>query len=176
MKALFILLLIPVLSIGQTVPVKDKKIVYEGKEKMAGVSASEIFNRIQAVLPTIVNKYQLEEQSGSSIKARGELKLKTSYDLVRTASYSIKVDATKNGYEYLIDSVSFTEHERGEKAITKSSKEVFADMEETGKTAEDTERILNEADMRFQKLLDLLKSKTNAYLKKEHGSDQKDLH
>lgn len=158
MKALFLFLIIPVLSFGQTIHVQDEKIVYEGKEKIA-LSSSEIFGRIQKALPGLVSNYEVEEQSGNSVKARGKLKLQTPYYLVRTVTYSIKLSAVDNGYEYQIDSVSFNEQERGKKMVTKSSKEMLDNMSETGAIVGETEKILNETDMRFQKLLAVLKSK-----------------
>ena len=156
MKMLLLCLLLPVVSVGQTVHIKDEKIVYEGKEKLQ-LPQHEIFNRIQQAVPKIIDHYQLEHQSDNSIKARGELKLKTPYHLIRTVEYSIKISSTESGYEYLIDSVMFKEQERGEKAVIRPSKEVLDDMGETGKIVGDTEKILNETDMRFQKLLTILK-------------------
>ena len=156
MKILLFCLLLPVFSLGQTVHIKDDKIVYEGKEKMA-TPGEQIFNRIEKALPKIVDSFHQEEMSDHSIKGRGELRLTTPYHLIRTVSYSITVKATSSGYEYLIDSVMFKDQERGEKPVTKPSEEVLKDMEETGKIVGDTEKILNETDMRFQKLLALLR-------------------
>jgi len=162
MKVLLFCLLLPVFSLGQTVHIKDDKIIYEGKEKLTS-SNNEIFARIQHAVPKMVDNYQLEEQSGQSIKARGELRLTTPYHLIRTVSYSIKINVTESGYEYKIDSVIFKEQERGEKAVIKPSEKVVEDMGETGKIVGDTEKILNETDMRFQKLL--------AHLKKQIKED-----
>jgi hypothetical protein len=161
MKFLCILLLIPALSIGQTVHIKDEKIVYEGKETVAGLSSAEIFSRIQKALPDIVKNYEIDSQSGNSITARGELKLRTPYTIIRTVSYSIVVNAMEDGYEYRIDSVSFTQKQRGGKAVTKSSEEVIEGISETGKVVGETEKILNETDMKFQRVLALLRSEIN---------------
>jgi len=156
MKILLLCLLLPVFSLGQTVHIKDDKIVYEGKENIASPN-NEMFKRIQQTVSKMVDNYQLEEQSGQSIKARGELRLTTPYHFIRTVSYSIKIDVTESGYEYKIDSVIFKEQERGEKAVIKPSEKVVEDMGETGKIVGDTEKILNETDMRFQELLARLK-------------------
>jgi hypothetical protein len=64
----------------------------------------------------------------------------------------------ENGFEYVIDSVFFTEKERGKKEVFKSSKEVIEGINETGKVVGETEKKLNETDMKFQKLLALLRS------------------
>jgi hypothetical protein len=159
MKFLFILLIIPALSIGQTVHIKDDKIVYEGKEKLEGFSSAEIFSRIQKAVPELVDGYILNKQSENSIAATGKLKLKTPYNTIRTVSYFIAVDATDSGYGYKIDSVFFTEKERSGKEVTKSSTEVIEGISETGKVVGETEKILNETDMKFQRLLALLRSK-----------------
>ena len=158
MKIFFILLILPVFSIGQTVHVKDGNVVYEGDEKVPGVSVSEIHNRIQSVLPSIVRNYKLDKQTANTVKARGELKLNTPFNTIRTVPYSIEVRAFENGYKYLVDSVSFTEKKRGKKLSDKSSKEVVENMSEQGPIVGETEKMLNETDMRFQKLLALLRS------------------
>jgi hypothetical protein len=158
MKFLFVLLIIPVLSIGQTVHIKDEKIFYKGEQKINGLPSAEIFSRIQKQLPAIVNDYKEEEKSSASIKAKGAFKLNTPYTLVRRASYFITITTKDDGYDYVIDSVSFTERERGKKTITRYSEEVVEGMGETGKIVGETEKVLNETDMRFQKLLALLKS------------------
>lgn len=161
MKFLFILLMIPVVSLGQTVHIKDKKIFYEGKEKISGVSSAEIFSRIQKQLPSIVSNYSEEEKSATSIKAKGEFKLKTPYAIVRRVAYFITINANDGGYDYVIDSVSFTERQRGKKTVTLPSEKVVEGINETGKVVGETEKVLNETDMRFQKLLAVLKKETN---------------
>jgi hypothetical protein len=161
MKFLLLFLTLPLFSVAQTVHVKDENIVYEGSETVSGISASEIFRRIQQMLPIIVGGYKVAEQSDHLIIARGELRLKTPYTIQRTVPYSIRVKAKDNGYEYRIDSVSFVEQKRGGKAVTRSSKDVVKDMGETGKIVGDTEKILNETDMRLQQILMVIKSTVN---------------
>jgi len=178
MKFFFALLLLPLFSASQTVHVKDGSILYEGKEKVTGVSAFEMSKKIQNILPTLVDHYkassrpspkgkaistqgQLFEnslQSANTVKARGELNLKTPFNIIRTVHYSVELKAIENGYEYLIDSVSFTEQKRGEKPSTKSSKEVLENMSEQGAIVGETEKLLNETDMRFQRLLAIVRS------------------
>ncbi|HEV8283442.1 MAG TPA: hypothetical protein VGQ09_03990 [Chitinophagaceae bacterium] len=162
MKVFFALLVLPLFSASQTVHVKDGSILYEGKEKVTGVSASEIYNRIQHILPSLIDDYQIEKQSANAVRARGELNLKTPFNIIRTVHYSMELRAVENGYEYLIDSVSFTERKRGEKPSTKSSKEVLDNMSEQGAIVGETERLLNETDMRFQKLLAVLRTRVKS--------------
>ena len=158
MKFFFALLLVPLFSASQTVHVKEGSIVYEGKEKVTGVSASEISKKIRNILPSLVDNYKIDKQSANGVRVRGELNLKTPFNIIRTVHYSIELKAIEDGYEYLIDSVSFTEQKRGEKPGTKSSKEVLDDMGEQGAIVGETEKLLNETDMRFQQLLALVRS------------------
>jgi len=159
MKVLFLFLILPVFSFGQTIHIKDDKIVYEGKEKST-LPTKETFSRILQALPNIVDNYSIEQQSEDSIVARGELKLKAPHHIVRTVHYFLKINSTENGYEYLIDSVLFKERQRGEEVITIPSEKVVKNMDETGKVVGVTEKILNETDMKFQKLLALLRRET----------------
>jgi hypothetical protein len=161
MKILILLLALPLGSIGQTVHVKYERIVYEGKEKINSSSASEIFKRIHQTVPSLVSSYQVTEQSSNTIKADGKFKLNSDYNIVRTVSYNIQLKATEGGYSYVIDSVKFTERNRGEKETTKSSQEILKNMDEAGKIVGDTEKILNETDLRIQKLLELLKQQAS---------------
>src|SRR5215213_4316184 len=128
MKFLFVFLIIPVLSIGQTIHIKDEKIIYEGQEKIGGTSSAEIFSRVQKQLPVIVNDYQEEEKSAASIKAKGAFRLTTPYSVIRKVSYFITINEIEGGYRYVIDSVSFIEKERGKKTVTKASAEVAEGM------------------------------------------------
>ena len=161
MKFLFILLIVPVFSIGQTVHIKDDKIVYEGRENIPGLSAEEISRKVQKALPGLVRNYINDTRSVNSVRARGELKLKTPYTIIRTVSYFITVHAKENGYEYKIDSVFFKEKVRGGKEVTKSSTEVLEGISETGRVVGETEKVLNETDMKFQRLLALLRLEIN---------------
>ena len=158
MKFLLILLLAPFYSIGQTVHIKDEKIVYEGNETVAGFSSEEIFARVQKILPDIVKNYTIDTLSAGSIKAKGQMKLSTPYPIIRTVSYSITVTTTEKGYEYKIDNVFFRQKERGGKEVVMPSSAVLEGIEETGKVVGETEKIMNETDMRFQKILALLRS------------------
>jgi hypothetical protein len=161
MKVLFIVLLLPVFSIAQTVHIKEEKIIYEGKEKIEGASSQQILDKIQKQLPGIIDNYKEESLSGNSLKAKGELKLTTPYNVVRSVAYTLTLNPADGGYEYLIDDVFFIERERGKKRVTKTSEEVLEGMTETGKLVGETEKILNETDMLFQKLLALIKSATS---------------
>jgi hypothetical protein len=158
MKVLFILLLLPVFSIAQTVHIKEEKIIYEGKEKIENISSQQILDKIRKQLPGIINNYKEEPPSANSLKATGELKLTTPYYVVRSVAYTLTLNPGDGGYEYLIDDVFFIERERGKKRVTKTSEEVLEGISETGRVVGETEKILNQTDMKFQKLLALIRS------------------
>lgn len=158
MKIFLILLLLPLFSIGQTVHIKDDKIIYEGKEEINGSSSGQTFEKIQKQLPQLLSYYRTSDSSGSSVKGMGQLQLTTPYPVLRSVFFTITVNPTDSGYDYLIDEVFFTQRERGKKPVVRSAKEVLEGINETGKVVGETEKILNETDMRFQKLLSLLKS------------------
>jgi hypothetical protein len=162
MKMLFAFLFFPMISMGQTIHIKNDTIVYEGKEKIPSLTPSEILKRSQDALASIVSNYKNLQTSDHSVTGRGQFKLQTPYDIKRTVSYTIQITTTDEGYDFLIDSVSLKEQVRGEKSVTKSSAELLDTMGEAGKIVDNTEKILNEMDMNFQKLLAQLKSKLSA--------------
>jgi hypothetical protein len=162
MKMIFIFLMLPLFSTAQTVHIKNDTIVYEGKVKIANLSGSEIFKRIQESLALVVGDFEETERSDHSIKGRGKFKLQTPYNIKRSVRYTIQMKPTDEGYDYLIDSVSLEEQIRGEKPVIKSSAELIETMSEAGKIVGDTEKLLNQIDMNFQKLLVTLRYKISS--------------
>ena len=157
MKILFILLFVPLYSLCQTVHVKDDRIFYEGKEKIEGITSSEIMSRLQQAIQTAETNYKKAETTDGMLKAEGQFRLKTAHQLIRTVTYLLTIKPTNDGYEYTVDSVSMTEKKRGISTTKKPSKEILERMEDYGKEAENTERILNEIDLRIQHMLVLLR-------------------
>ena len=156
----FFFLLVPLFSVAQTVHIKNEEIEYEGKVKTEGLSAKEIHLRAQDVL-NAANDNRLHfvvTAKENSVQSKGEMKLKTPYNLIRTVFYTLEITPFNNGYTYHIDSVYLKEQERGKKAKVKSSKELLEGMGEAGKPLIETEKIVNEIDMRFQQLLAGIKS------------------
>jgi hypothetical protein len=162
MKYLFLFFLFPLFSKSQTVHIKDEKIEYEGRVTVNGLSASEIGIRIQKILNGAIDdptRHVIKEEEKGKIKAEGEMRLTTPYSFIRTVFYTIKITPVNKGYTYFLDNVFLKEQERGKEVKSKSSKELLEEMGEAGKTVIDTEKILNEIDMRIQQLLATIKSK-----------------
>lgn len=162
MKFVLIFLFVPLFSLSQTVHTKDDRIFYEGKEKTTGVPSSEIIRRLRQVMQAVMLSYETVDSSNGSIKAKGQFRLNTPHRIIRTVDLFITVKPSDNGYDYVIDSVSMKETKRGLSTTVKSSKEILEEMEDFGKQAEDTERILNEIDLRIQQLLALMKKSMTA--------------
>ena len=156
MKTALLLLLFPVLAFGQTIHVKDKKIVYEGKENLGRPMPSLATADLGRILG-VPGDHQASVKQGE-LEVYGKLKLQSPYPFIRYVNYRFKLTPLDSGYKYVIDSVYFTEQERGRRIDTISSEEMVEKMGETGKIVGETEKILNETDMRFQKLIAVVRS------------------
>ncbi len=93
-----------------------------------------------------------------SLELHGRMRLNTPYPLVRYVNYRFRLTPLDNGYKYVIDSVFYTEQERGRPIDIVPGEEMVERMGETGAIVGDTEKILNETDMRFQKLIAVLRA------------------
>jgi hypothetical protein len=157
MKILLLILIVPVFAASQTIHVKDKEIYYEGKEHPERPPA-DLTIALPRLMDRLSSDYRIEEHAGDSINMSARMRLSTPYHLLRYVNYKLKLKRLPNGYEYVIDSVFLTDQERGEKVDTLSSEKLLENMEETGEIVGVTEKILNEIDMRFQKLIAMLRS------------------
>lgn len=159
---LFLLLLPALFSQAQTVHRKGDKIVYEGEVTLPRRTTAAIFAQLQNTAGPLVKKGKQPAHLQASepvIVAPGDMRLRTDYSLVRTVHYTLQLTASDSGYAYRIDSVFVTEKKRDGGEKKRTSKELFDDMEKSGPVAEATEKVLNEIDMNFQKLLALLKAR-----------------
>ncbi|MDQ3842711.1 MAG: DUF4468 domain-containing protein [Bacteroidota bacterium] len=162
MKSVFFFLLLPFFAPCQTVHIKGAEIDYMGMEKVAGITKAELYNRMKDALASTIKNYQfINEDSGDKeeIALKGAIKLRTPYPVIRSVLYSMKFSITDSGYTYHIDDVYLSEQQRGEKQVLIPSKELLIKMGESGKPAIETEQLLNEMDMNFQKLLAVLRKK-----------------
>jgi hypothetical protein len=156
MKWLIIFLLIPFVSRGQTVHIKDGRIFYENNIKAENISNENISAAIQKAL----TKTDSKQRDISSINSEGEIiatadmKLMSNQIAINTLRYTIRINRKEKGIEYTIDSVSLIRKDRGIGTTTISSEELVSYMEITGPVASQTEKQLNEIDMRFQQLMD----------------------
>jgi hypothetical protein len=164
MKTLFLsLLLLPLLLAAQTVHRKGDKIVYEGEVTLPGHSASQINTALHAALTAVVKKGKTPcsvQANDQTLTALGDIKLNTNPSLSRFVNYTIAVTAKDGGYDYRIDSVYVIRKKGGGAGERLTAKKMLEDMEVSGPASERAEMLLNEIDMNFQKLLVLLKSKT----------------
>src|SRR5204863_855643 len=92
----------------------------------------------------------------TSIVTAGSMSLSSPYHLIRTLHYIIELNAGDGQCQYSIDSVYITEKERGGPTQEFSSEEILKRMDISGPVAANAEKQLNEIDMNFQKLIDLI--------------------
>ena len=164
MKILFSLALcLPLLLSAQTIHRKGNKIVYEGDVALPGSSASQINTVLQNALSELIKKDKtpaIIQANEKGFVTSGDIKLNASYPLSRTVNYTIALKGKDGGYDYRIDSVYVMEKKPGQAETKRTAKQLLKEMEVSGPVAEAAEKILNEIDMNFQKLLALLKTKT----------------
>lgn len=154
-----ILLAFSILVRAQTAHIEKGEIVYRGAVKIKGSDQATLSTRIQKAVPSI---FKSKEQpvlgiGKTSISTNGTFKLTSPYPIIKTIHYRFSVKAEKERYSYVLDSVFLVVKEKGGKTTTISSKDLYKGMEESGKVALQTEALLNEIDMRVQRLLALLR-------------------
>lgn len=163
------LLLLPFFAPAQTIHRKGNKILYEGEVPLSGRSTSEVFAQLQSVAGSLIKKGKRPanlQASGQTLVALADMPLNTAYSLIRTVNYTIQLTANDGGYAYRIDSVYVIDKKRDGSEARHTSKELLQNMEVSGPVAEAAEKLLNEIDMNFQKLLAVMKTK----LQKGNGS------
>lgn len=146
---------------AQTVHVDSDRIVYRQTEKVSNTLQDELFSRAQKAITNFVTKDPALIKSDSinnEISAHGSIKLHSPYHLVKTVVYSIQLSVKDGAYQYQIDSVYLKEKERGGKTKMISSRELLKAMDISGASSWIMEKQLNEIDMNFQKLIDLMNS------------------
>ena len=159
MKYLFLLLLLPLLSPAQTIHFKKKEIIYKGIESASGLSATEVAGRLPNAVAMAADKSDARMEilsTGNPLTWKGTIKLNMPYHIVRTLHFTLQLTPKEGGYDYRIDSVSVIDRRRGDSVEVSSAEELLEGIEDTGPEAIEAERLLNEIDMRFQKLLVLL--------------------
>ncbi|HUC80004.1 MAG TPA: hypothetical protein VMR70_03775 [Flavisolibacter sp.] len=159
MKRLFVLLFLPLFTYSQTIHYKKDEILYKGDVNMVGFSAAEMTARLQHALQVAVEESKATMEvptSGNSLVSSGEMKLTSPYHIKMSLLFNLQLTPTANGYKYQIDSVKVQEAKRYSKTTVIPSKELLEGIEETGLAAIETEHLLNEIDLRLQKLLTIL--------------------
>jgi hypothetical protein len=162
MKLVVICLFLCSSAYGQTVHIKDEKIVYEEKISTANMTSSEAIRKAHAALRDILNSDAAIVPNDTTVVATAAMKLQTPHRIIRIVNYTIQVRPTASGYQYRINNVSMIEKVRGEKSKKRSDKELLKALGESGKISIETEKLLNEIDMRFQEIIAGLKQKVNS--------------
>jgi hypothetical protein len=166
-KLIIFLLLIPVVTYGQTVHVDSNRIVYKGtvkpglinKDELYARAKNAIFNNVKGSKEVIV----VDDNERGMIAAQGSIRLASPYHIIKTVEYILELSVDDGKYEYRIDSVYIKQVERGGKTHKISSEELLKGMDVSGPVSAAAEKQLNEIDMNFQKLIDLV----NTYMKRE---------
>jgi hypothetical protein len=163
MKWLLILLFIPFSPFCQTVHLDEDKIVYKGS-----VKTSASFNEVQEAVEKAIGQTKSKiiswqiDSSTNEITVNAEMKLKSDRTMLNSMRYMVKSTLKEGDYHYKIDSVYVLNKEIGYRTTTITSKELIKKLDDTGPIASEAEKQLNEIDMRFEQLTELLKN----YLKK----------
>lgn len=160
------LLLIPVVTYGQTVHVDGDRIVYKGTVKLDSINKEELYARAKNAILNNVKGSKKVIVAGNNekemIAAKGSIKLAFPYHIIKTVEYILELSVNDGNYKYRIDSVYIKQVERGGKTIKISSEELLKGMDVSGPVSLNAEKQMNEIDMNFQKLLALV----NADMKK----------
>jgi len=157
MKLILFVLLTSSIASAQTVHVEDDRIVYKGKEKVGGSNHEQLAARARNLVFDLNGGHEPESvqvQDGVKLSSEAELKLAAPDREAMKVKYIIQVEVKNESYDYRIDSVYLIQKEAGEKSSKISSKEVLKKMESSGPVAASMEKLLNEIDMRFQKVID----------------------
>lgn len=160
MKILIIILFFPFLATAQTVHVKDGEVEYKGSMRAKGLAKEAVWKKSQDALKNLFEIPQAEdvEIEKTKLEAQGRFRLKTPYRLIREVEYRLKLEAKNEELEYKIDKVYLHETQRGYVTKSISSKDLIDALEEGGVVVRETEKILNEMDMRFQEIFARLRS------------------
>lgn len=162
MKFVLLLLLIPFFTAAQTVHVDDGRIVYKETVKVKGIPKETLYQRANKSLRDNVRGNSVEintdKKDSGIIETQGKITLNSPFHIKRTVHYTVTLKIDDGEYKYQIDSVYIKQKERGGKSKVIASEDLLKDMDVTGILAIETEKQLNEIDMRFQKFLYMLKS------------------
>ncbi|HWJ92295.1 MAG TPA: hypothetical protein VNR87_14360 [Flavisolibacter sp.] len=162
MRYLLFFLLLPCAGFAQTVHLEDEQIVYKGKVKVDDVEKNELYQRARASIgqrvKNDVGNFINDSTDKNKLSAQGVLRLQTPHSMIRKLFYRLTIEVEKEGYHYFIDSVFISEKIRGGKTTVIPSKKLVERMDISGPTSAQTEKLLNEIDMDFQKLIALLRS------------------
>jgi len=161
-KQLVFFLLIPAVTFGQTVHVDSNRIVYKVTVKLDSVNKERLFARARNAIFNNVkgDSIVIDNKEKGIISAKGSIQLASPYHIIKKVEYILELSVDDGKYEYRIDSVSIKQVERGGKTTRIYSEELLKGMDVTASGfvpgSAIVEKQLNEIDMNFQKLIDLV--------------------
>src|SRR5258705_1941980 len=107
-KRIAFLLLIPVITHGQTAHVDSNRIVYKGTVKPGNVNKEELFTRAEnAIRSNVKGDKQViigENNEKGMIVTKGSIQLSSPYHLIKTVEYVLELLVEDGNYKYRIDS------------------------------------------------------------------------
>ena len=163
-KQIIFFLLIPTVTFGQTVHLDSNRILYKGtvkldtinKERLFARARNAIFNNVKEGKDSIVT----DSKEKGIISAKGSIRLASPYHIIKKVEYILELSVDDGKYEYRIDSVYIKQVERGGKTTRIYSEELLKGLDVTVSGfvpgSANVEKQLNEIDMNFQKLIDLV--------------------
>ena len=150
----------PMMTSGQTVHVDSDRIVYKGTVRLDDVNKDELLARANHVLSTNIKRDEkvmiTNDNEKEMIIAKGTMRLTSPYSMISTVEYIFELSRNEGGFKYRIDSVYIKETERGGKTNKISSGELLKGIDMSGAVAAATEKKLNEIDMKFEKIIDMV--------------------
>jgi len=156
MRCLLFFVALPFFATSQTVHVEDNRIVYKGAFKLEKMNAADVYARAKMAIARNVNDKTDDIGQETTISSTGSIRLKSPYHLIKTVHYTIALNARDGECQYRIDSVYITQKERGGSTRVFPSEELLKGLDVNGLVASAAEKQLNEIDMDFQKLIDLI--------------------
>ena len=174
MKLVLVLLLFPLFAISQTVHINEGKIEYNEKVKVNGVPQATLSERAKEALLIHAqgdsDSSNIDNNEAGEAKSKGKIKLNAPYSIIKTVHYTITLKTSDGEYKYKIHKVYVKEKARGYKTKEIPSEDLVKDMEGSGIPAIEAEKLLNEIDMKFQKLIVLINNtmKSNKNLKADN--------
>ena len=163
-KYIIFVLLMPMMTSGQTVHIDSDRIVYKGMVKLDSVNKERLFARAKNAIVNNVKEDSIviDNKEKGIISAKGCIKLASPYHIIKKVEYILELSVDDGKYEYRIDSVSIKQVERGGKTTRIYSEELLKGLDVTVSGfvpgSGDVEKQLNEIDMNFQKLIALVKA------------------
>src|SRR5258705_1005875 len=163
-KRVLCFLLIPAVTFGQTVHVDSNRIVYKETVKLDSVNKEELCARAKETIFNNVKEGKeskvIDYNEKGMISAKGSIRLASRYHIIKTVEYIFELSVDDGKYEYRIDSVHIKQVERGGKTIRKYSEELLIGLDVTVSGfvpgSGNVVKQLNEIDMNFQKLIELV--------------------